>query len=67
MHYDTSFKPKMLTNKLQMLVTPYVSIEQKVKWFKQWNQPLVAREVTEFPKPYNFRCSMCKVVSKNYF
>ncbi len=50
MHYDMSFEPKMLTKKLQMLVTSYVSSEQKVKWFKKWNQPTVAREATKFPK-----------------
>jgi hypothetical protein len=46
-----SSEPKMFIEKLQMLITSYVSSEQKVKWFKQWNQPVVAREVTKFPKP----------------
>jgi hypothetical protein len=34
MHYEMSFEPNMLTKKLQMLVTSYVSSKQKVKWFK---------------------------------
>lgn len=33
-----------------MLVTSCVSSEQKVKWLKQWNQPLVTKEATKFPK-----------------
>jgi hypothetical protein len=31
-HYDMNSKPKMLTKKLQLLVTSCVSSEQKVKW-----------------------------------
>jgi len=34
MHYDMSSECKMLTKRLQMLVTSYVSSEQKVKWLK---------------------------------
>jgi hypothetical protein len=34
MHYDMCSESKMLTEKMQMLVTSYVSNEQKVKWFK---------------------------------
>jgi hypothetical protein len=37
MHYAMSSELKMLIEKLQMLVTSYVSNEQKVKWLKQWN------------------------------
>lgn len=44
MHYDMCSESKMLTEKMQMLVTSYVSNEQKVKWFKQWNQSTVAKE-----------------------
>jgi hypothetical protein len=45
-----SFKLEMLTKKLQMLVTSCVSNEQKVKWFKQWNQLTFARGPTKFLK-----------------
>jgi hypothetical protein len=31
-HYDMNFEPKMLTKKLQLLVTSCVRSEQKVKW-----------------------------------
>jgi hypothetical protein len=31
-HYDMNSKPKMLIEKLQLLVTSCVSSEQKVKW-----------------------------------
>jgi hypothetical protein len=34
MHYDMSSKLEMLTKKLQMLVTSYVSSKKKVKWLK---------------------------------
>jgi hypothetical protein len=34
MHYNMSFKLEMLIKKLQMLVTSYVSNEQKFNWFK---------------------------------
>ncbi len=34
MHFDMSSKPKMLIEKLQMLITSYVNYEQKVKWLK---------------------------------
>lgn len=50
MHYDMSFELEVLAEKIQMLVTSCVSNEQKVKWFKKWNQLAIAREVTKFPK-----------------
>ncbi len=50
MHYDMFSEPKMLIEKFQMLVTSYVSSKQTFKWFKRWNQPVVAREATKFPK-----------------
>ncbi len=31
-HYDMNFEPKMLTKKIQLLVTSCVSSEHKVKW-----------------------------------
>ncbi len=31
-HYDMNSKPKLLIEKLQLLVTSYVSNEQRVKW-----------------------------------
>jgi hypothetical protein len=50
MHYDMFSELEMLIEKLQMLVTSYVSSEQKVKWLKQRNQPVGVREATKFPK-----------------
>jgi hypothetical protein len=42
--------PKMMTDKLQFLVSFQVNNEQKVFWFKQWNQSLALKEVQKFPK-----------------
>ncbi len=50
MHYDMFSKLEIIIQKLQMLVTSYVNSKQKVKWLKQWNEPIVAKEATKFPK-----------------
>ncbi len=40
----------MFTKKLQMLTSTHVTNEQKVSWFKLWNQSNVLGEATNFPK-----------------
>ncbi len=40
-HYDMKFEPKMFTKELHMLMYARVSLEQKLAWLKQWNEPNV--------------------------
>jgi hypothetical protein len=49
-HYDNNLEPKMLIEKLQMLVYSFVSKEHKVSWLQQWNEYKVFREAKKFPK-----------------
>ncbi len=44
-HYNMNPNPKMMIEKLQLLVSSQMSNEQKVSWLKQWNQSPVFREV----------------------
>jgi cytochrome b subunit of formate dehydrogenase len=67
MHYDMSSNLEMLIETLQMFVTSYVSSEKKVKWLKQWNQLVVAREATKFPKQGFFNAICTKWFQKVTF
>ncbi len=37
-HYDNNPEPKMLTEKIQMLMYSIMSKEQKNSWLKKWNE-----------------------------
>ncbi len=49
-HYNMNPNPKMMIEKLQLLVSLQVNNEQKVSWLKQWNQSSVLKEAQKFPK-----------------
>jgi hypothetical protein len=49
-HYNMNFNPKMMTEKLQLLVSSQVSNEQKVFWLKQWNQSFFLGKLKNFPR-----------------
>jgi hypothetical protein len=48
-HHNMNSKPEILMEKLQMLVSAFVSNEPKVHWLKQWNQFAVLYVVQKDP------------------
>jgi len=67
MHYDMCFELKMLTKKMQMLVTSCVSNEQKVKWLQVLELIYSSQGGNQVSKAWLFLCNMWKMTLDNYF